>query len=226
MSLPPQQIDWQRLDRDVTGLRLGLMLDAGVGLPVEPEVKEAVTAAARAFEAAGARVEPMAPILDRAILDGIDQFWRMRFWADFSAMPAERRNRILPYIRQWVEGAATLSGVQTYRGFSRLLELSAATNAACSGFDFVLSPTAPVPAFPAELASPINDPSLPFEHIGFTLPFNMSEQPAASINCGYTKEGLPIGLQIVGRRFDDPGVLQMARAYERLRPPQLPWPEL
>jgi Asp-tRNA(Asn)/Glu-tRNA(Gln) amidotransferase A subunit family amidase len=49
MSLPPQQIDWQRLDRDVTGLRLGLMLDAGVGLPVEPEVKEAVTAAARAF---------------------------------------------------------------------------------------------------------------------------------------------------------------------------------
>ena len=53
----------------------------------------------------------------------------------------------------------------------------------------------------------------------------MSEQPAASINCGYTTSGLPIGLQIVGKRFDDLGVLQMARAWERLRPTQRAWPE-
>jgi aspartyl-tRNA(Asn)/glutamyl-tRNA(Gln) amidotransferase subunit A len=52
----------------------------------------------------------------------------------------------------------------------------------------------------------------------------MSEQPAASINCGYTAAGLPIGLQIVGHRFDDLGVLQMCRAWERLRPAQRPWP--
>ena len=52
----------------------------------------------------------------------------------------------------------------------------------------------------------------------------MSEQPAASINCGYTAAGLPIGLQIVGQRFDDLGVLQVARAYEQMRPPQRAWP--
>jgi aspartyl-tRNA(Asn)/glutamyl-tRNA(Gln) amidotransferase subunit A len=52
----------------------------------------------------------------------------------------------------------------------------------------------------------------------------MTEQPAASINCGYTAQGLPIGLQIVGRRFDDLGVLRLSRAYERLRPAQRPWP--
>ncbi|RYF37320.1 MAG: amidase, partial [Comamonadaceae bacterium] len=62
------------------------------------------------------------------------------------------------------------------------------------------------------------------EHIGFTVPFNMSEQPAASINCGYTSAGLPIGLQIAGRRFDDLGVLQVARAFEILREAQRPWP--
>jgi aspartyl-tRNA(Asn)/glutamyl-tRNA(Gln) amidotransferase subunit A len=53
----------------------------------------------------------------------------------------------------------------------------------------------------------------------------MTEQPAASINCGYTKTGLPIGLQIVGRRFDDLGVLQLSRAYERMRPAQRAWPD-
>ena len=58
----------------------------------------------------------------------------------------------------------------------------------------------------------------PFPHIGFTVAFNMCEQPAASINCGYDSDGLPIGLQIIGRRFDDLGVLQVARAFEAMRP--------
>ncbi len=88
----------------------------------------------------------------------------------------------------------------------------------------MISPTSPVPAFAAELPSPTNDPLRPLEHIGFTVPFNMSEQPAASINCGYTSDGLPIGLQIAGQRFDDLGVLQVARAWERMRAPQRPWP--
>ena len=52
----------------------------------------------------------------------------------------------------------------------------------------------------------------------------MTEQPAASINCGYTADGLPIGLHIVGRRFDDIGVLRLSQAYEAMRPPQRPWP--
>jgi len=88
----------------------------------------------------------------------------------------------------------------------------------------VLSPTAPIPAFAAELPSPTDDPKRPLEHIGFTLPYNMSEQPAASINCGYTATGLPIGLQIVGQRHDDLTVLQVSRAWERMRPAQRPWP--
>jgi aspartyl-tRNA(Asn)/glutamyl-tRNA(Gln) amidotransferase subunit A len=65
----------------------------------------------------------------------------------------------------------------------------------------------------------------PFEHIAFTAPFNMSEQPAASICAGYDADGLPIGLQIIGHRFDDLGVLRMASAYEALRPAQRVWPE-
>jgi aspartyl-tRNA(Asn)/glutamyl-tRNA(Gln) amidotransferase subunit A len=91
--------------------------------------------------------------------------------------------------------------------------------------DFLISPTSPITAYAAEEATPGNDPQRPFEHIAFTAPFNMSEQPAASICAGYDADGLPIGLQIVGHRFDDLGVLRMASAYETLRPPQRTWPE-
>jgi Asp-tRNA(Asn)/Glu-tRNA(Gln) amidotransferase A subunit family amidase len=93
-------------------------------------------------------------------------------------------------------------------------------------YDFVLSPTAPITAYPAELASPSNDPLNPFPHIGFTVAYNMSEQPAATINCGFSSEGLPIGLQIIGRRFDDVGVIAVALAFERMRAGEArPWPE-
>ena len=86
------------------------------------------------------------------------------------------------------------------------------------------SPVAPVVKFAAELASPINDPAKPFEHICYTVPWNMAENPAISINGGYDKEGFPIGVQIIGRRFDDIGVLRMAKAFEGMRGAQQPWP--
>ena len=224
MSLPYQPIAWTQLDRDLKGLRIGLQMDAGWGLPVEPEVAAAIVAAAKRFEAEGAIVEPLKPFITRAMVEGLDAFWRLRAWLDISALPEARRARVLPYIFDWARGGAGLSGEQVFRGHSMMGAMRDAAVRACQPFDFVLSPTAPIPAFAAELPGPTNDPATPFEHIAFTLPFNMSEQPAASINCGYTAGGLPIGLQIIGHRFDDLGVLQMAHAWEAMRPPQRPWP--
>jgi Asp-tRNA(Asn)/Glu-tRNA(Gln) amidotransferase A subunit family amidase len=225
-SLPAQDIDWLALDGlDLQGLRIGLMLDAGWGLPVDAETRAAVQAAARLFEQAGARIEPMPGFSTRAMIDGLDRFWRMRSWLDISALPAERRAKVLPYIRDWVSTGANLGAAELFHGYSQMAALREAAVAACQPFDYVLSPTAPITAFPAGWASPINDPQRPFEHIAFTLPYNMSEQPAASINCGYTaKDGLPIGLQLIGRRFDDLGVLRLARAFEQLRGSQRDWP--
>ncbi len=224
MSLPYQPIEWQRLERDIRGLRIGLLLDAGWGLPVDTPVRAAIEAAARLFEAAGAIVTPIAPFMTRAMMAGMDDFWRTRSWLEIGAMPAARRARVLPYITAWARGGEGLSGERVFRGYSMMGAMREAAVQACARFDMLLSPTAPIAAFPAEFAGPTNDPATPFEHIAFTLPFNMSEQPAASINCGYTAGGLPIGLQIVGRRFDDLGVLQVARAFEQLRPAQRPWP--
>jgi aspartyl-tRNA(Asn)/glutamyl-tRNA(Gln) amidotransferase subunit A len=225
-ALPSADIDWQRLETDVRGLRIGLLTSGGVGLAVEPGVAEAVTAAAEAFEVAGAVVEAISPYLTRDMLDGLDRFWRARAWADISALPAQRQEKVLPDILEWAEGGRNLSGAAVYHGFSQMDAMSVAANRLSQTFDYVLSPVAPVPAFDAELAYPTGDAASPFEHIAFTLPLNMSGQPAISVNCGWTDDGLPIGLQIVGRRFDDSGVLRMAAAYENLRAQQRPWPQL
>jgi len=229
MSLPAQEIAWASVagtaPGHLRGLRLGLLMDAGCGLAVEPEVRAAVEQAARWLEQAGAIVEPMQPFMSQAMLDGMDHFWRMRSLVDMRALRPEQRARVLPYIRQWADSAAEFSGEHVFRAFSQFHATRVATVAACARFDYVLSPVSPNMPVAAELPSPTNDPLRPLEHIGFTVPFNMSEQPAASIHCGWSPAGLPIGLQIAGRRFDDLGVLKVARAFEQIRPAQRPWPQ-
>ncbi len=227
MSLPAQAIDWADFERGpehLHGLRIGLLLDAGCGLDVQPEVRAAIEQAAQLLEGAGAHIVPMRPFLTRAMLDGMDHFWRMRSHLDMATLAPERKAKVLLFIRQWADSAAGLTGAEVFQASQQFQHTRVATVQACQAFDYVISPVAPITAFDAELPSPTNDPLRPLEHIAFTVPFNMSEQPAASINCGYTASGLPIGLQIAGPRFDDLGVLRVARAFEQIRGPQRAWP--
>ena len=228
MSLPYQAIAWNQFDLGASrlhGLKIGLLMDAGCGLPVESEVRAAIERAALILERAGAIIEPMAPFMTKTMLNGMDHAWRMRSYLDLAALTPDKRASVLPYIQQWADSAAGMTGTQVFTAVSQFHATRLATVRACQPFDFVISPTSPMAAFEAELPSPTNDPLRPLEHIGFTVPYNMSEQPAASINCGYTSSGLPIGLQIAGHRFDDLGVLQVSRAFEILRDAQRPWPQ-
>lgn len=233
-SLPPQDIAWEQGTEppramDPGGqprpLRIGLLLDAGWGDAPTPAVRAAVQAAAQAFAAAGAVVEPLAPVSTRAMVQGLDRFWRMRSWLDYAALPAERQALVLPYIREWIAAGEHLSAAEVFQGYSQIAALRDAAVAGTRHMDFVLSPVSPDVAFAAELASPLNNPQRPFEHIAFTLPWNMSEQPAIALPSGFMDQGLPIGLQIIGRRHDDLGVLQLAAWWERLRPALPAWPE-
>jgi aspartyl-tRNA(Asn)/glutamyl-tRNA(Gln) amidotransferase subunit A len=225
MSLPPDNINWKALEKkSPRKLRLGLMLDLGVGQALERPVREVAVKAAKAFESAGAVVTEIDSILTREMLDGLDDFWRARMWDDLSKLVPEERGKALPYIRQWAERGARLSGVDVIRGFNMTMAIRAAAAKLFCELDYVISPVSPVVNFGAELASPINDPEKPFEHIAYTVPWNMSENPALSINGGYDGNGFPIGVQIIGRRFDDIGVLAMAKAFEGLRGAQRPWP--
>jgi aspartyl-tRNA(Asn)/glutamyl-tRNA(Gln) amidotransferase subunit A len=225
-ALPAARIDWPDSPGDVRGLRIGLLPSVGTGLDTDPEIRAAVEAAARAFEAAGAVVTPAEPFTTREMLDGIDRFWRARAFADLAKLPEERRRAVLPAITDWAASGETMTGSEVFHGFSQIDAMAVAANRALADLDHLLLPTAPIPPFAVEYASVFDDPQRPFEHIATSLPFNMSGQPAVSVNCGYTAAGLPIGLQIVGRRFDDAGVLAAALAYEQLRPAQRPWPSV
>jgi aspartyl-tRNA(Asn)/glutamyl-tRNA(Gln) amidotransferase subunit A len=145
-------------------------------------------------------------------------------WNEFLKLAPPERGKALPYIYQWAEKATKLSGVDVFRGFDVTLDIRAAAAKLFADLDYLISPVSPVVNFAAELASPIHDPEKPFEHICFTVPWNMSENPAISLNGGYDATGFPIGVQIVGRRFDDLGVLAMAKTFEGLRGTQRPWP--
>jgi aspartyl-tRNA(Asn)/glutamyl-tRNA(Gln) amidotransferase subunit A len=224
-SLPPNDFDWLDREIDLRGMKIGVMLDAGCGLPVEDEIRDAVLKAARMFEGAGATVFDVGPVLSRVMLDGLDSFWRAKFWGDIRNLPEERRALILPYIYHWAEKGEDVSGVEAVQGFGQTIEMRRACGRLFSTVDAVLSPTNPIVSYPAEWASPTNDPERPFEHIAFTVPWNMSEQPAASINCGFSKDGMPIGLQIVGPRFDDLRVLKLSRLFETWTGGVCAWPK-
>lgn len=227
-SLPPETIDWQSLEQDVRGLRVGLHLDAGCGEPVDAEVFAAVRAAAEVFEAAGAVVELLEPFMSQGLLDDLDQFWRVRSWNDYHALPAERKLKVLPYIVDWCHGGADVSGARILECYTSIMQIQARTVAATAGYDLVLSPAAPCAAFPAEQPMPYLEPGKGMAHIGFTAPHNMSGQPSGTVNCGFTQDGRPIGLQVSGQRFDDLGVLRGMAWFEANRPQQaVPvWPDL
>jgi len=225
MSLPPSDIDWSAGPLEPRGLKIGLHLDAGSGLPVDPEVKAAVEAAARLFVDAGANVEPLDGFLSPEMLHLQDLFWRVRSWVDFSALSHAKQASVLPFIADWCRGGADVPGAMVIRGVNNYMAIRAAATRATQPFDYVLSPVSPVPTYNAEWETPTNDVNRPLEHISFTMPYNMSEQPASSINCGYTTEGKPIGLQIAGRRFDDLGVMRLSKWFEAARAPQKKWPE-
>lgn len=224
-SLPAADLDWGLRPMSVRGLRVGLLLEPGCGLQPDAQTCAAVRAAAALFEAQGARLVEVKPLMERRLLDGLDRFWRARQWSELRQLEPERLAQVLPYIRQWAEPARHMTAVEAVEGFNQTFEMRRRAARLFEQCDLLLSPTNQVQAYPAELASPGNDPQLPFEHIVFTVPWNMGEQPALSINCGFNDQGMPIGLQMVAPRFADTWLLRLAKAFETWRGPIRHWPE-
>ncbi|MGQ0333492.1 amidase [Halomonas elongata] len=222
--LPPESIDWTDLGLDVSGLRIGVMLEAGCGLPLDDEIARAVEEAAVHLEAAGATLVPLAPVLTREMLDGLDRFWRTRQWSALEALTLEQRERVLPAILAWADDGGRISGVEAVRGFEQTLAMRRATEAVFDDVDAVISPTTPNVAFPVDWVSPTNDPQQPFEHIAYTVPWNMGEQPALSLNAGFSREGMPLGVQLIGPRFADHRVLKLAKTLETRLALEPRWP--
>ena len=228
MSLPAQEIDFLAGLEGLESrrIRVGFLPDMRAGLPVHPEVAAAAAAAAKALQGAGCAVEEMQSFLTPEMLEGMCRFFEARSYNDFVQLPAAKQAKVLPFIAEWCSWRAKdFSGRDVIEAYGLVMAMREAAVAACRPYDFVLSPVSPILPYEAESPAPGNDPQNALPHIAFTVPYNMSEQPAASLNWSSSADGLPIGVQLVGQRFDDLGVLRLARALESLRPAQMAWPE-
>ncbi|HVL36777.1 MAG TPA: amidase [Burkholderiales bacterium] len=207
------------------GTRIALLADIGAGLAVDPQVRAAAQEAATALAAAGCMVELLPPFMTEALFDGVCRFLEARSYYELTSLPPERQALVLPFVAEWCTWrASAFSGRDVMQAYTRLVELRETAVRATADYDFLVSPTSPILPYAAELPAPTADPRNALPHIAFTVAWNMSEQPAASLNWSASGEGLPIGVQVVGRRFDDAGVLALCRLLEDLRPAQRPWP--
>ncbi len=199
----------------VRGLRIGLALDAGAGMTAAPEIRAAVERAGRLLADHGAEVVPLPPLLPPDLEWAIETYFKARVLAEMEHLPADRREDVQADVRAWCSTAIGLSAAELLEAMNGLDRLRTQVNDAFAGYDLVLSPVMPTTAYAADLAFP--DPGRAWSHLLFTAAYNQTQQPALSVPCDFDAEGLPIGLQIVGPRFADRELLEIAAAYEALR---------
>ncbi|MEQ8252122.1 MAG: amidase [Oceanibaculum nanhaiense] len=221
-SLPYDGRDYRiGLEDGVEGLRIAYSPALGYA-KVDPEIAEAVNRAVQVFVDMGAEVDEVDPGFE-------DPAWVFRTHWYFGAanlyrkLTPEQRKLMDPGFVEVAEEGLTYTSEQIAKAAEARSSLGLTMNLFHESYDLLLTPTLPQPAFDAGIEFPAGKgfsrwPDwAPFSH-----PFNLTQQPAASAPCGFTKAGLPIGLQIVGPAHADALVLQAARAYEAAHPFVMP----
>ncbi len=207
------------LSGGVRGLRLAFSLDLG-RLRVDPDVAAVVQQAARVFESLGATVEEVDPRFadSHELIRGI---WSMHYAGNYSQYLRQFRDRMEPGFVACIDHGARFSAVDYVEIRGRKLAYCDSVRPLFDTYDLFLTPSVSVAPFPVGRLNPEHWPQHQWDWIewaGFSYPFNFTGQPAASVPAGFTPAGLPVGLQIVGRRFADLTVLQASAAFEQARP--------
>jgi len=199
------------IEAGIRGVRIGVLGNIGFGLAVDPQVTAMLGRAAEIFASLGAIVEPVLPIFDKDPEPDFDRCVHVGSYLTFAGLSLERQQSVMPIIADWCRRRNADSVVELMRSQIAIGKIRQQTLMPFAHCDYLLSPTMAVLPYAAELPWPPGGTA----HNPFCFPFNVSEQPAASVNGGFSCEGLPIGLQIIGRRFDDHGVLRVAFAFEQ-----------
>jgi aspartyl-tRNA(Asn)/glutamyl-tRNA(Gln) amidotransferase subunit A len=218
-ALPPTDVDFARdVEKGVRGKRIAFSPRLGYAKKIIPEVEALVAQAVKRFEALGAHVEQIDPSTDDP-----GRIFQTLWWAGaghlLGDLPEEKKALLDPGLRQMAEEGRKIAlkdylAANLARGAygSKLRQFM-------TPYDFILTPSTATQAFNVGMLSPLDDDGRAWmQWTPFSFPFNLTQQPAASVNCGFTKDGLPVGLQIVGRMYDDAGVLIASRAYEHADP--------
>jgi aspartyl-tRNA(Asn)/glutamyl-tRNA(Gln) amidotransferase subunit A len=207
------------LDGGIRGLRVAWSPDLGYA-PVEPEVHALTEAAAMSFKDLGCEVVEAHP--DAAdTFDITDTLWIASQASGHIDNLDEVRDLIDPGRLELIERGRHLSGAEVAKANIKRLEFYETMRLFMQDYDLMLTPALSVPAFKAgdDFPETVNgQPTTYLGWTGFSYPFNLTGQPAASIPAGFTSEGLPVGLQIVGRWRDDLSVLRASAAFEEMSP--------
>jgi aspartyl-tRNA(Asn)/glutamyl-tRNA(Gln) amidotransferase subunit A len=218
-SLPPDGRDYRvGLDDGIRGLRVAWSPTLGYAKNVHPEVASACAKAVDALAALGARVEAVDPGFDDP-LEITCGLWFVGAWTLWNTLTPAQQALTDPDFRAEAELGARISALEVQRLNLRRGALGSQMRQFMQSWDLLVTPSVAVPAFDARPAG--HSPFDPVSMLGwtpFSYPFNLTQQPACTIPCGLTGDGLPIGLQIVGPMFGDALVLGAARAYESVRP--------
>ncbi len=208
-----------QLDRGIKGLRVAFSPDLG-GLPVDPDVAAVVRQAARAFEELGAVVDEVAPRFADT-RDPVRLLWSANYAGNYAQLLPEWRDRMDPGLVACIEDGLRWSAADYVAARGRKLAYWDTVRPLFERYNLLLTPTTSVTAFPVGRLNPEHFPQHRWDWLGwasFSYPFNFTGQPAATVPAGFTPAGLPVGLQIVGRRFADLTLLQAAAAFEQARP--------
>ena len=227
-SLPKPDFDWRSTTQaDIKGCRVAYSPDWGYAA-VDPEVRRVVGDAVRVFERdLGCTVETASP----GFSDPYEAFWGLvAMESDLRGMRAivdKYGARMTPHLvdfirRPWTGEEFTDANIKRKEVVNKMWRFM-------RRYDLLLTPTLAVPPFALHIQGPEKiDGQIvpPFKWLAFTFPINMTGQPAASIPAGFTSDGLPVGLQIVGRHLDDPMVLRASAAFEQAKPWKDAWPPM
>ena len=220
-----RDVDWREgLDGGVAGLRIAYCPNLGDTEP-DAEVEAAVAAAAAAFIELGAIVEQPGPVIG-PLRPTFEIYWKAGLTYLVNGVPADKRRLIDPRLRTVAEEGETATLEDFFAAMTARVELGDTLSRFHETFDLLLTPTTPTAAPNAETVYHTQAYDRWRHVVPYTSPFNLTGQPAASIPCGVTKAGLPVGLQIVGPRFAEALVLRAARAFEEVRPFPQPHPLL
>jgi aspartyl-tRNA(Asn)/glutamyl-tRNA(Gln) amidotransferase subunit A len=207
------------LARGVQGARIAFSPDLGT-LRVDPDVAAVVRDAARAFEQAGAHVEEVNPgFADSSRI--IRVMWSAHMAGNNAKYLKGWRDRMDPGFVACIEDGLRVSYPEYHDARGAKIAMWDTMRPLWERYDFLLTPTVSVTALPVGRINPADWPQHAWDWLpwaSFSYPFNFTGQPAATVPAGFTPAGLPVGLQIVGRRFADLEVLQMAAAFEQVRP--------
>jgi aspartyl-tRNA(Asn)/glutamyl-tRNA(Gln) amidotransferase subunit A len=218
--------DWSRdLGGGIKGWRIAWSPTMG-GNRVDPEIAALCEKAARSFADLGAHVEAVDPPIG-ACGELFKKFWFTGAANLMRGFGPEQKARMDPGLVEVAAAGARLPLLDYLAAIKERETLSVAMNRFHADWDLLLTPTMPIAAFEAGAEVPVSGP-----HCGnasrwtdwtpFSYPFNLTQQPAISVPCGFTSAGLPVGLQIVGRNWDDAQVLRAAHTFEQAHPFSMP----